>query len=269
MKTTSVEYSLCPDVGEHTIKDICIFLAEYCAWLLGCGATCIRMERNVDRIASALGCDVVMTILPRHVHLSVTRRANGDIYTYITATRKIPINFDMNTRLSELSWAMSDGRVTYPEMVRRFHQIINTPTTNRFLVLFLASLANAAFCRIFSGDWYACGVVFLSTFVGFALKQILAIYKVDVRIIMIICAFVSSVLAANATIFSIGLTPAIAIGTSVLYLVPGIPFLNSFSDMLDGHYICAFSRFIHAAVLTCCLSLGLCCGMLLMNIGMF
>ncbi|MDE6344424.1 MAG: threonine/serine exporter family protein, partial [Muribaculaceae bacterium] len=63
--------------------------------------------------------------------------------------------------------------------------------------------------------------------------------------------------------------PSIALGTSVLYLVPGIPFLNSFSDMIYRHYFCAFCRFTDAVVLTCCLSIGLCAGMMLMNVGMF
>ncbi len=83
------------------------------------------------------------------------------------------------------------------------------------------------------------------------------------------CAFVSSVIGASASLFGLGNTPEIAVGTSVLYLVPGIPFLNSFSDLLAGHYICAFSRMTHAVVLTCCLSLGLCGGLMLMGIGMF
>ena len=70
-------------------------------------------------------------------------------------------------------------------------------------------------------------------------------------------------------LFGLGSTPGIAIGSSVLYLVPGIPFLNSFSDLLNHHYICAFSRFMDAVVLTCCLSLGLCAGMAMMQVGMF
>ena len=40
-----------------------------------------------------------------------------------------------------------------------------------------------------------------------------------------------------------------AIATSVLYLVPGIAFLNAFNDMIDGHYVCFFSRLMDAIVL--------------------
>ena len=151
----------------------------------------------------------------------------------------------------------------------QFDSIIRTPPADKNLVLLLASLANASFCRLFTGDWAAVAVVFLSTLAGYYLKQVLCEHKVDLRLVFILCAFVSSVLGASDALFNLGTTPEIAVGTSVLYLVPGIPFLNSFSDMLAGHYICSFCRFIHAVILTCCLSIGLCGGLLMMNLGMF
>ena len=258
------------EIGEkHSLKEICLFLSEYSAWLLGSGATSIRLERNIRRMAHALGCRAEMTILPRHIHMTVFLADHSDSYTYIIATHPMPISFDINTRLSRLSWSMADEHLSLNDAKKRFEEIIKTPPANKLLVLFLASCANAAFCRLFTGDWAAVGVVFLSTLVGFFIKQVLTARKVDMRLVFIICAFISSVLASSATFFSFGHTPDIAVGTSVLYLVPGIPFLNSFSDMLDGHYICAFGRFMNAVVLTCCLSLGLCGGMLLMNLSMF
>lgn len=264
--------SLTPDndLGEDaSLKDICLFLSEYAAWLLGSGATSIRLELNVHRMAQALGCSAEMTILPRHIHMTVCLLDHSDSYTYIIATHPIPISFDINTHLSRLSWSMADDKISLSEAKKRFNEIIKTPPANRYLVLLLASCANAAFCRLFTGDWAAVGMVFLSTLVGFFLKQVLTSHKFDVRLTFIICAFISSLIAGTATLFSIGHTPDIAVGTSVLYLVPGIPFINSFSDLLNGHYICAFGRFVHAVVLTCCLSLGLCGGMLLMKLSMF
>lgn len=253
----------------RSLKDVCLFLSEYAAWLLGCGATCIRVERNIGRMAKVLGCEAVMTILPKHIHLTVCPLDHSDSYTYITATRTSVISFDINTRLSQLSWELTDGKIDFTEARRLFAEIISTPPADRRLVLLLASLANAAFCRLFTGDWYAVAVVFVSTLAGYYLKQVLCEHKVDIRVVFILCAFVSSVLAASAPLFHLGSTPAIAVGTSVLYLVPGIPFLNSFSDLLAGHYICSFCRLTHAVVLTCCLSIGLCGGLMMMNLGMF
>ena len=155
----------CEYIEKSSIKEICLFLAEYSAWLLGSGATSIRLERNVHRMAKAMGCMAEMTILPRHIHITVCRTDHTDIYTYIIATHPMPISFDINTRLSRLSWKMADDHLTLTDAKKQFEEIIHTPPTSQHAVLFLASLANAAFCRLFTGDWAAVGVVFISTLI--------------------------------------------------------------------------------------------------------
>ena len=136
-------------------------------------------------------------------------------------------------------------------------------------MLVLVSLANASFCRLFGGDMVAMVIVFVATFAGFLVKQMLMERHVDFRLTAVVCSFVSAVLASSDALFSLGATPEIAVGTSVLYLIPGIPFINSFCDMIDRHYLCSFGRMMNAVVLSCCLSAGLCAGMMLMNLGMF
>lgn len=245
------------------------FLSEYAAWLLGCGATCVRLEKNVERMASVWQVDVAMTIMPRHIHLTVCDIGGEGTFTFIAAIRNTLISYDINTRLSKLSWEIADKGVSVCDATRLLEEIKETPPANKWWVLLAASLANAAFCRLFGGDFVAVGIVFMATLAGYYLKQLLLESKVDVRLSFIVCAFVSSVLGATDGLFGLGTTPSIALGTSVLYMVPGIPFLNAFSDMIDGHYVCFFSRLVNAMVLTACLSIGLYGGMLLMDVRMF
>lgn len=254
---------------DTTNRSLCVFMAHYCATLLGAGATCIRLTKNVDRIARAYGKRVEITIMPRHVHLSVLDPADGEIVTIVEPVPPSPISFNVNTGLSLLSWQVADDGLPLEEAKRRFDAIVGSDRQSRWLVLFLAAAANSSFCRLFGGDLIAMGVVFVATAAGYYLKQELLKNHIDVRVIFMICSFLSAVIAASDGLFGLGSTPQIAMGTSVLYLVPGIPFLNSFSDMLYRHYICAFSRFVDALILTCCLSIGLCAGMSLMHIGMF
>ncbi len=251
------------------VKETCVFLTEYGARLLAAGATCIRIEKNVSRMAHAYGMSAEMTVMPRHIHLTLTDIHSGDMITSTAAVRDTGANFAVNTGLSRLSWEIADGRIDFGEALRRYHDIITSNRQNPWGVLLLVSLANAAFCRLFGGDVYAMAITGMATLAGFRIRQLLLGRSVDIRLVFIICSFVSSVLGATGILFSIGSTPAIALGTSVLYLVPGIPFLNSFSDMLCRHYLCAFSRFADALVLTCCLSIGLCAGVWLMNANMF
>lgn len=250
-------------------REMCLFLADYAGWLFSCGATCIRLEKNVSRIAARAGMEINLSIMPRHIHLTVKNDNKGQIFTSIATIEDRPVNYEMNTLLSRLSWDIADGRVSIEEGRKRFAEIIASRLHSKSAVLLLASVGNAAFCGLFGGDAVAIAVVFAATMAGLYLRQAMSSKGIDFRLIVIVCSFVSSVLAAADGLFGLGSTPDIAIGTSVLYLVPGIPFINSFCDMIDRHYICAMSRLMNAAVTTCCLSGGLCAGMMLMNVGMF
>lgn len=266
-----IEDTLVNPADSNTLcaRELCCFLARYSAWLLGSGATCIRLVTNVKRIAHAFGKEVELTVMPRHINVSVYEADRSEMITAIEAVPETHISYNTNTQLSNLSWEIADGKISFARAIERFDYIISHDTQNRWLLILLVAIANASFCRLFGGDFIAMAIVAIATVAGYYLKQTLLSAKIDVRIVFIICAFVSSILGATDGLFSLGTTPATAIGTSVLYLVPGIPFLNSFSDMLYRHYICAYSRFADAVVLTCCLSLGLCAGMLLMHVGMF
>lgn len=269
MPTTTSDKNLSCPADAICAKQLCLFLSQYASWLLGCGATCIRLETNVKRIAAAYGFSAELTIMPRHINITVSLEGSDDVFTSMTAVRKTAINFDMNTRLSSLSWKISDKRLSLDSARRLFENIIRPRPRKEWALISIVSVANASFCRLFDGDFIAMAIVFFATFAGFTFKQILMQRGADIRLTVIFCAFVSTVLGATGVLFSLGSTPYIALATSVLYLVPGIPFINSFSDMLYRHYICAFSRFVDALVLTCCLSIGLCAGMMMMNVGMF
>ena len=91
----------------------------------------------------------------------------------------------------------------------------------------------------------------------------------DIRLTFICAAFFSSAISAGGHIFGLGATPEIALGTSVLYLIPGVPYINSVSDLWGRHYLCALWRFTDAFILTACLSLGLCAGMLILGFNWF
>lgn len=258
-----------PTGRRYTSKEVCLFLAEYAVRLLGSAATCIRLERNINRMAASFGKKVDFTIMPRHIHMTVWQPDGDDIFTTITSVKPSPISFSLNTHLSQLSWHVADDHLTLDVATKRFNHIIASDSETPWMTLLLASLANASFCGIFDGDSIAMLIVGVATAIGFRLKQIMVRMHVDGRVIFFVCALISTVIGSSAFFLTPNGTPSIAVGTSVLYLVPGIPFINSFSDLLYRHYICAFSRFLDAVVLTVCLSLGLCLGMKLMNVAMF
>lgn len=246
------------------------FLVDYISWLFGCGATCVRIEKNVGRIARSFGYECDITEMPRHVTIALTRRHGGaDTRIFQAHIRPCGINFDINTRLSRLSWNIVDRHMTIEQAREELKAIVTTAYRPGLATVGLVSLANASFCRLFGGDSVAMLVVFVATAVGYMLKLAMLGRKVDMRLTFLACGFVSSVISAGASIFAWGTTPDIALATSVLYLIPGVPYLNAASDLIDKHYLCSLARFADAVVLTACLSLGLCIGIKLLGIDWF
>ena len=85
--------------------------------------------------------------------------------------------------------------------------------------------------------------------------------------VFIISAFVASMIGSTGYLMHWGNTPDMALGTSVLYLIPGVPLINSIMDIIDGHVLAGTSRFINACLLIICIAIGLSMTLLLTGIS--
>lgn len=243
------------------------FLCDYATTLLECGATTVRIEKNVGRIAEAYGCRAEVVIFPKHVEVVERSVSTEERNIFVKTISHGGINYSTISDLSKLSWNCVDRMLPLETARGEYQRICQVKRLPSTLVTLLTSLANASFCRLFEGDFPSMGIVFVATLCGFYLKNILCSkYHFDLRAAIIVAGCVSAILSCAGYVFGWGETPDVALATSVLYLVPGIPYLNSVSDLINGHYLCATSRFIHAATLTVCLSVGLYIGLLLMHV---
>lgn len=253
---------------DYSCKNVADFLSDYCGLLFSCGSTCIRLEKNTARIAAAYGMQTELSVFPRHIHLSV-HSSSGDAATAVISIHPRPVSFSIIAALSRLSWDITDEKLALNNAKTQLKKISTDRRINSWTEMFLVALANAAFCRLFQGDFIAMLTVFAATIAGISTRHTLTKLGLDARVAVIVCASVSTVIAAGDALFGIGSTPEIAVASAVLYLVPGIPLINSFCDMLDAHYICAFGRMMNAIVITACLSIGFFFGMTIMNQNIF
>ncbi|MDE7394264.1 MAG: threonine/serine exporter family protein [Muribaculaceae bacterium] len=249
---------------------LCRFFCEYASVMLGCGATCLRITKNLNRMAAAVDGRVDLVILPSHVLVALTRADGNECVQYEAPIAKLPIDFAINTRLSNLSWKVAEKRITVDRAAEMFWRIVDSGRMSPLWVWLLVVAANMSFCRIFGGDWGAVALVGIATLAGFRLKTWLMGRGMDAKPVFALSAFVAALISIIGY-FVAGLTatPNVALATSVLFLIPGIPYINAVSDMLAGHYLCAFSRFMNALLLTACIAAGMACAILLLRVDMF
>lgn len=240
------------------IQELSNFLLDFATTLMAVGSHTSRVVRNVARIADSFGYGVDMTVFQRNITMTIKHRDDYSIRrTYVRRIPALALNFRTISDLSSLSWDTYDHSLELAEIQKRYSQIITRPPLSRWLVLVLVAFANAAFCRLFGGDLMAMGLVWVATLVGFFVRQELMKRHINHMVVFVVCSFIASLIAGLGFRYHLGTTEDIALGTSVLFLIPGVPLINSIIDILEGHVLVGWSRAINAFILIICIALGL------------
>ena len=248
------------------LTELLDFIGEYATYLLGSGVHTSRVVRNARRIGASQSVDVRLTTFQRTSILTVREEGNPQVVTQVVEIPHLPISFERNSDLSALSWDACDLRLPLAEIRRRYDEIVARPRLDPIFTLILVGLANASFCRLFGGEWCAVGIVFTATLLGFYLKQRMQAKGFNHYVIFIVSAFAASMYASVAMIFDT--TSEVAIATSVLYLIPGVPLINGVIDIVEGHVLNGIARLTSALMLIVCIAVGLSCTLMIVKNGL-
>lgn len=253
------------DKIHNDLKQYSIFLSEYATCLIGAGVHTTRIIRNTCRIAVALGVKAEMTVLHKTLNLTLSSPDGQHVYNKVSTIAPRRVSFRLNTDLSKLSWDAYDQHLTLDEIWKQYQEVVSRPQLKDWQVLIMVGVANAAFCGLFQGDLWACGMVAIGTWIGYGLKILMARKHINIFGIWFCCAFLSSMIASLCSFLHLGNTPDIAIATSALYLIPGVPLINSVIDTIEGHVLTGFARFMDALLLIVSMALGLLCTTLIVG----
>lgn len=240
---------------KHELTQIMNFVADYATVQLGSGVHTSRVIRNTHRIGEALEVDINISTFQRSAVISLNDAADEEQLTRVVPIPALPISFRMNSDLSALSWDAVDGRLGLEEMRKRFEAAKSEQSLPTWIVTITVGLANASFCRLFGGDGVAMAIVFLATLVGFTIKNWLSARNVANYIVIAVASLVASAVASSSLLFPCNAN--IAIATSPLFLIPGVPLINGFIDIVEGYTLMGVSRLVNALILIICIAVGL------------
>ncbi|MDR1602518.1 MAG: threonine/serine exporter family protein [Tannerella sp.] len=239
---------------KESILDLSEFIAEYSSHMMGCGIHTSRVIRSSKRIVEAYNYRAQISVFQKSLILTLHDKDTHEYHSMVVDIPVLPISFEHNSRLSALSWETYDEHLPLDVLKEKYNHIISAPAIHPLFVLILASAANASFCRLFGGDWLSSGIVFSATMAGMFLKQRMS-PSLSHYIVFIVSAFIASLCASTSLIFDT--TSDIALATSVLFLVPGVPLINGVIDIVEGHTLTGFARLTQASLLILCIAIGL------------
>lgn len=241
--------------------EVASLLLDYADSLLGAGAQTSRVLRNVCRLADSFGFKIHLLVFPRTLMMTLTRDG-AEPLTVVRKTRPAALNFRVLSELRILTWDVFKNGLSPEECRARYEEILRGNRFSGVRLWAFVALANAAFCYLLggylleNGGVRSCLVVFLGTFLGFFVRAALTKHGVNHLIVFTLSAFVASFVAGLCA-RGLQFHTDLAISTSVLFLVPGVPLLNGVIDMIDGHVLAGLSRVVNATSLVLAMTLGL------------
>lgn len=247
------------------LSQIADVLLETGAMLMGAGANTGRIRVTINRIAHSLGYQVELLITHRAIMLSVIDD-DGEFYTSkLKRTPPHGVNFKILSGISRMSWRVQDEDWSLEQINTELDRLRSLPHYPRIVILLLVALAGASFCRLFGGAAIEMGVAFVATFAGLFVRQETLKRNFNGYICVMLAALTASLIAGLAVIAGIGQQPETAFATSVLFLVPGVPLINSFTDLIDGNISIGIVRGTNGMIIAFCIALGLLFAKIILN----
>lgn len=236
--------------------------------LLQNGANAARVEETVHRFGTGLGCNW-LDIIISPTALIVTTSSGQE---FRTKARRIvrfgQVNMDILTAVNDLSYRIMANEVDRYQVRRRLEQINRQPGNYHPLIIVLTvGLACAAFSKLFGGDWIVAAVTLVAAATAMQVRRMLAQRHFNLVLQVTFTALTAGLIASTATLFQWGNVPQIALVASVLLLVPGVPLVNAFHDLLSSYYLLGIARGVQGGLISFGIATGLSLAVTITRVG--
>ena len=253
---------------EHEQFDITQFgsvLIDIGVALQSSGASTFRIRITMQRFANARNIEPHFIINPKSIAVTLINADGVSVFTGLHSVSAAGVNFKILSGISRLSWRFIEEEMTLQQVKDELSRLTSLPQYPRWLTLIMVSLAGAAFCFTFGGDPRQMFITFVATFIGLFVNQEFKKRKFNAYL----CTYVSATAAALiiALLHAAGLNLKLeqAYSTCVLFLIPGVPLINAFSDLIDGEILHGIERGTNALLHTLAIAFGLTTIMMVFN----
>lgn len=250
-----------------THKQLGALLLDVGVSLLSSGANCSRIRITMTRFASAYGYLPHISIAPKSISLTLNNEHGLTIFNGTRSTPAQGVNFKVISGITKLSWAAAKKEPPIDELRNELDKVQATKHYDRLIVLFSVSLAGAAFCYTFGGSWIEMLITFGATFCGLFVKQQLAKYSFNPYVCTYGAALVASLFTGAFHQAGLNITLEHAFSTCVLFLIPGVPLINCFTDLIDGNILNGIVKGVNALIYALAIAFGLSTTIIIYNLN--
>ncbi len=257
-----------PSLDREALADIVDLALRAGQLLMENGSESQRVEETIRTLGTSLGCDWG-DVLVSHNAIVVSYSSRGEFRTKIRRVSRGGVNMSLIEEISHLTHRVEEGKFDNTKIRAELARISTYPRHyNRWFTVIAVGLACAAFSRLFGGDWPVFGVTWGAASIAMFIRQEFTLRHFNSMLVVIASAFVAGGMVGviyGLTMFSrqVGL----ALAASVLFLVPGVPFINAVEDLIKGYTVVGLARGATSALIILAIALGLLTAMCLIGIS--
>ena len=234
------------------------------------GADTNRIVRDMKRVAAYMGIDEKqfnLHIMYTTLMLNISDETHS--YTNFRKCLKHAVDMRIISAISKLTWRALRDHYTLEEYEDNLKTIASKPRYySETQVLIATGLACGAFCGLFGCDLNAFFYTALCSMFGKFVQ--INCHKAGINAYMTTAfAAFAATAAAFFTHYLPTTTPWHPIIASALFLVPGIPLINSISDMINNYLISGAARFIHTSLVLGGMAFGIVFAIEAVNVDAF
>ena len=222
------------------------------------GADTTQIVRDMKRVAAFMGIDESKFHL--HIMFTTLMLNISDEHHSHTSFRKCPkhvVNMQIISAISRLTWRALREHYTLDEFKGELQAVANRPHYPHWLTIFAAGTGCGSFGTLFGCDFNAAIYTAISAMVGkFVQMQCVERFGINPYVSMMIAAF-SALSVADLMHVLPTATPWHPMIAASLFLVPGVPIINAFSDMLNTYLISGTARILHTVIIVGASSFGI------------
>lgn len=236
------------------IKEKIDILLQVGKLLLQYGSDTEVVEIAIKRMAKNMGYPTIeVLILPYTIF--ITLKDGERFYTKLERAEKQEVNFSIIDDIETMTRNITK-ETDLKEILARLKDDTNLGTKySQNLKMLLTGVGCASFSHLFGGDLYIVCITFFASILGFIINSALLKRLFNPFLVIVSVSFCTTIFAGVLTLNND--TSHIAISSSILFLVPSLAFINSFSDLLKRHYTNGIARGIRGIMISFAISIGM------------
>lgn len=247
-------------------KELGSLLLDIGVSLLQAGASCSRIRTTMLKFASAFPYEPHIAIGHKSVSLSIHDKEGTIFFNGTRSASGHGIDFNSISQICKLSRVAEKKELAIHEIKKELSKARAPGQYSRIIILCFVSLAGASFCYTFGGSISEMSITFGATFCGLFLKQQLSKNSYNPYFCTYAAATVASFFVAVFQVAGLTVSPVNAFSTCVLFLIPGVMLINSFTDLMDSNTMNGIVKGVSALIHALAIALGLLTTLVIFNL---